>query len=268
MNPRRSHIHFVLFLLATFCLSCCIGNQRLEGELYEVTLTGEVEFNLVSFGVLGSAKPGDSVGITFVVDEMEFVDSPNFPTRGYAIDLQSFVLDFGGGNAISLQEPFPSDQTPFFVIRNNDPAVDGFFVATNIDFPVGVPINQAGQFTQFINNFSVTYQGDQLNSLDIRNAEGSYDFDGLSVFNWTIDDGPFNATGFIFEQLIITPFGLTPCKFPLGDVNLDFEVNLLDVGPFVETIVNGNYQCEADTNLDGNVDLLDVDLFVAILAGG
>ena len=52
-----------------------------------------------------------------------------------------------------------------------------------------------------------------------------------------------------------------------GDVNLDGEVNLLDVGPFVAVLSSGGFQAEADVNKDGVVDLLDVQDFVSLLSG-
>ena len=57
------------------------------------------------------------------------------------------------------------------------------------------------------------------------------------------------------------------CAFAPGDVNQDGEINLLDVGPFVDTLANGEFTCEADLNEDGSVDLLDVGPFVDLLAG-
>ena len=56
--------------------------------------------------------------------------------------------------------------------------------------------------------------------------------------------------------------------FLLGDVNQDGAVDLLDVGPFVDLLISGEFQAEADTNQDGAVDLLDVGPFVDILTGG
>ena len=53
----------------------------------------------------------------------------------------------------------------------------------------------------------------------------------------------------------------------LGDVNGDTQVDLLDIGPFVQLVGNGQFQCEADVNGDGAVDLLDVNLFVELLIG-
>ena len=54
----------------------------------------------------------------------------------------------------------------------------------------------------------------------------------------------------------------------LGDLNLDGEVNGLDVDPFVDVLLNGPYQQEADMNEDQVVNGLDVDPFVATVVGG
>ena len=52
-----------------------------------------------------------------------------------------------------------------------------------------------------------------------------------------------------------------------GDVNLDGEVNLLDVDPFINVLSSGEYQAEADVNKDGVVNLLDVAAFIDVLGG-
>ena len=54
----------------------------------------------------------------------------------------------------------------------------------------------------------------------------------------------------------------------LGDINCDGQVNLLDVAPFVDLIVDGGFSKKADFNGDGQVDLLDVGPFVDLLTGG
>jgi hypothetical protein len=54
----------------------------------------------------------------------------------------------------------------------------------------------------------------------------------------------------------------------LGDANLDGVVNGLDVDPFVDVLLNGSYQPEADMNEDQVVNGLDVDPFVAAVVGG
>ena len=53
-----------------------------------------------------------------------------------------------------------------------------------------------------------------------------------------------------------------------GVVNLDTVVNGLDVDPFVDVLLNGPFQAEADMNLDGAVNGLDVDPFVDALLSG
>ena len=62
--------------------------------------------------------------------------------------------------------------------------------------------------------------------------------------------------------------GGCPSGFEVGDVNQDGSVDLLDVSPFVDLLIEGNFQCEADVTLDGTVDLLDVSPFVDLLTGG
>ena len=54
----------------------------------------------------------------------------------------------------------------------------------------------------------------------------------------------------------------------VGDVNCDGKVDLLDVQPFVNALLNSQYVDKADINSDGVVDLLDVDGFVDLLLLG
>ncbi len=50
-----------------------------------------------------------------------------------------------------------------------------------------------------------------------------------------------------------------------GDVNLDQQVNLLDVQPFVQLLLDSAFQNEADTNEDGLVDIQDIANFVELI---
>ena len=56
--------------------------------------------------------------------------------------------------------------------------------------------------------------------------------------------------------------------FVCGDVNMDGVLDLLDVAPFVNLIVNDIFQVEGDINEDGVVDILDVAPFVDKLVNG
>lgn len=184
-----------------------IGAGQVSAEVFSVIVTGEVEFNQIGSGQLGLVNGGDSVVMSFDVDSDNFVDSAVFPTRGYEIIEDSFSLMMGDVT-LGLQDPFPATETPFFVIRDNDPAVDGFLLASSPDvgFPNGVPIDQAGAFGQFRMVYATTYDTDPLPSLDIADAVGTYDFDGLTVFSMRIADGPVDsAMGMIFSEMMITP---------------------------------------------------------------
>ena len=189
--------------LSLTCLSFALfAAPVFAGTEYQITAVGYVDFNGVTSGTLGSLSSGDDVSLSFRVDEDVFVNSASFPTRGYLIDHTSWSLEFEGGSSIDLEMPY-SGFGPYFVIRNNDPAVDGFLVSDNVDFPVGVPLDEPGIFGPFEHSFMVTYGGSLLPSLDIADAVGAYGFGGLSVFNWTIDDGPFNPFGVVFQELTI-----------------------------------------------------------------
>ena len=77
-------------------------------------------------------------------------------------------------------------------------------------------------------------------------------------------EGEYGSMG---ESLTVGGSG-GDCANPIGDVNFDGIVSLLDVAPFVAAITSGDFLCEADINGDGEVSLLDVSPFVEILSGG
>lgn len=246
-------------LTATIIMAtaCTAGPARAVDV--EVFVTGVVEFNLIGAPPLGNVEQGDPAMLRFVVDSTSFVNGASFPTRGYDIDQSSFLFDLGSAS-IDLQSPFPAGATPYFVIRNDDPAVDGFLISTNVAFPVGVPLDQAGGSGQFTNDFSVTYGGATLPSLDILDAVGSYDFTGLTVFNWTIDDGPVNALGIVFSTLSIAPF--EPCNADIA-APPDDEVDVVDLlmllsgwGPCARPCPG--IVCRSDVNGDCTVDVVDL----------
>jgi hypothetical protein len=190
----------------TVAATAIFATPALAGTPVMVTINGEVEFNQISTGAYAGVNPGDDAQISFLLDSDLFVDGTLFPTRGYEVDQSSYSYSFAGGSIVTgLADPFPAGQTPYFVLRDNDSAVDGFFLATDpvVGFPNGLPSDQVGIFGDFINQFSVTYDNDPLPSLDILDAVGFYDFTGLTVFGFTIDDGPFNAMGLIFSDMTI-----------------------------------------------------------------
>lgn len=204
----------VLAALATALAAPAFAN----GTPVRVTITGKVEYNLVAAPPLGDANDDDPAKLSFLVYSGDFVNSPSFPVRGYRIDRTSFELELGSAT-LALQSPWPAGQQAFFSIRDNDPAVDGFMVTRTVDFPTGVPLDQNGGFGPFSHDWYVTYGGSTLSSLDILGALGTYDFTGLTVFNWTIDDGPSNPTGMIFEQLTIEALSPGPSAYCTAKTN-------------------------------------------------
>ncbi len=222
-----------------------------DGGEVQVTITGEVEFNQINPPPLGNANPGDPATISFVVDSDTFADSPNFPTRGYLIAPATYTLTLGP-TVVGLQSPFPFGQFASFVLRDNDPAVDGFFVSTDLDFPLGVPLEQAGIFGQFRSNFSVTYTGDTLASLDLLDALGTYDFTGLTVFHWTTDDGGFEPMGMIFEQMTLELIA-APCPEDCGDGN-----GIVDIVDLLALLSQWGSPGPCDTNGGGAVTIADL----------
>lgn len=185
------------FLAATLLLAA-----PARAALVQIEWKGEVDFNQTRSGQFFFGQgPGSPVLISMTVDSNVFTNSSTFPTRGYAIS--SFSMQVGAVTT-GLQSPFPAGQTPYFVIRNNDPAVDGFYLSTDVDGPTDLPLAPPGRFSQFMSHATVTYVGTRLPSLDILSALGVYDYTGLTVFGFSIVDGPFDAIGINFTQLTIS----------------------------------------------------------------
>ena len=51
----------------------------------------------------------------------------------------------------------------------------------------------------------------------------------------------------------------------LGDVNLDGVVSFADIPPFIELLISGEIQAEADTNEDGVISFADIPPFIELL---
>ncbi len=200
-------MRFVLTLVVATLLTV----PAFAGVPVQVTVNGEVEYNQIRSGPLSTVAPGDSTSMTFMLDSDMFVDNTLFPTRGYEIDQASFswMLD---GVEVGLADPFPAGLTPYFVVRDNDPAVDGFFLSTDLSYDFGVPLDEPGIFGPFGARFLVTYDGARLPSLDILDALGMYDFTGLLVFGHAVTDGPFDAMGLLFANMTIS---LVPVEVPV-----------------------------------------------------
>jgi hypothetical protein len=189
-------------VFAAACSLACLAGIA-SAEIVRVEVTGEWDFGMVRSGVLNGVNSGPA-SMTFDVDSNVFTDSMSFPTRGYNIIEDSFVLTLDG-ISVGMPSPYPNGETPYFVLRDNDPAVDGFFLANNPNFPNGVFIDNAGLIAPNLTTlFSATYGGGTLSSLNILDAVGTYTFAGLSSFNWGLEDAGNQFAGMIFDQFTIS----------------------------------------------------------------
>jgi hypothetical protein len=122
----------------------------------------------------------------------------------------SYSLTFDtstGPLVIPFPSPYPNGGTPYFVVRNNDPHVDGFYFSTdNLDYPfTAFWVNDVARFAPYFQQaFEVSYPEDRLPSLDIYDATGTYNYDGLSVFYFSIIDGGFDAMFVDYTDMTIS----------------------------------------------------------------
>lgn len=190
-----------LLCAAAIAASAGIANA----ETVQVSIFGTVGYNMVREGVLNrtDVPGGSSVVISFLLDSNQYMNDPDgLPTRGYFVNQSSFAATFNG-ITVGMQNPFPDGQTPMFVVRDNDPAVDGFFLSTGTAWPAPLPTTAEGAFGPLGTYFMSSYDGNMLSSLDILGAVGTWDYTGMSLFGFNVDDGGFEAMGLDFERMTI-----------------------------------------------------------------
>ncbi len=171
--------------------ACAVAAPIAGAAIIRIDIEGDVGFNVIQ-GNQAGVPDGAPVTMSFEVDSEIFVNSPNFPTRGYPLMLPSFSMSVGGAPVL-IQDPQPFGDA-YFVLRDNDPAVDGFLLSRNIDFPQPVAVTIPGLAPTHDLDFIRTFNdGAALPSLDILDAVGTYDLSNLSVFGWTI--GRFGNAG-------------------------------------------------------------------------
>lgn len=176
-----------------------------HAEVVNVTVTGPVDFNVIG-GSMTGVQSGAPVSMSFNLDSNVFTNSPNFPTRGYPIDLNSFNMTVDG-RPVPIVNPQSSGDPVYFVLRNNDPAVDGFFMsqgnvdnpfpATEVTIPGLAPVHEL--------DFNVSYDnGNVLSSLNILDAVGSYDQTGLGSYNWGIGRFGNHGAEYVYTTMVIS----------------------------------------------------------------
>ena len=207
------------------------------------------------------------------VNELD-LDSPNamFFMNGGTLTANTITNDFNqdGGNMSPGLSPGSTDISGNYLLNNGSIKIEIGGTTPVLEYD---QINVLQDLTLLNASLSITVIDDFTpnvgDSFNIVNVDG--------LMSGTFSGLPEGArlTCINGVNLIISYLGgdgndivvLAADNVLLGDVNQDGNVNLLDVGPFVEALSMGDYLCEADTNQDGAVNLLDVDQFIDILAG-
>ncbi len=210
---------------AIVAIAMLVAAVPVLAETVQIECYGEVEYNQVNNGEFAAVNSGDVVYATFTVDSDDFIDSMTYGVRSYPVNVASFELTIGSVGPIALVDPQPEGLTTYFNLRNDDPGADGFFIANQTEWPNGFPsINVPGQIDPWFNfHWEVGYEGTVLDSRDVLDAVGVYDFTGLTSFYTVIGDSWADAMGLIYDHMIISTSSVATRNSTLSDVKALFE---------------------------------------------
>src|SRR5262249_32005537 len=213
---------------------------------------------------LAGVVAGDPISIRIKLDSTNFLNDPNsLPTRGYWFNPSTFFMTVGSVN-VSLT---PSITNAYFVLRNNDPGVDGIFISTgtanDVELPLVMTPSGYGIAYKWTFNGQTTFS-----SLNILDALGVYGYPNISSYNWAVS---FNEISYPMQ--FDPPTTTTSIAICLpGDTNGDHVTDVNDLPSFVDALLNGTTDfyamCAADLNQDGKIDGADIQSFTQCLMGG
>ena len=196
----RFHLHTLALAAAVLCPVLA------QADVFQVTMTSTVGGVANSTGIQAFMPLGSAVTMSFQVDSGNFSNNPFYPTRGYVIDPASFSLKAGSVNVeVAMSSPM------YFVLRDNDPGVDGFYFGSNTsidgDFKATVP----GMSQQFNFNYHETWNKTLLSSLNIADAPSSISLNNLSVYQFDLQlNGGYIAADFYPPTVTITNISAVP----------------------------------------------------------
>ena len=242
-----------------------LGVEDLENNNLpiESTTVGLAEGATLEFGValLDSMGMGFENGLASPLVQISAVG-----LGGNGLVLVNEDTTIGSDNGLSLQVPSdsvgPLDFTDSLVIdvESPDALAVGFDLLSSDPFGTGIFNYDLTVFDVEGNSIFQT----QLLGLDFEEFVGVFSDGKTSIGEIVVNNlGAGQLAGEIVDNIQVW----VQSSFLLGDVNLDGQVTLLDVQPFVDRIAQGEFQEEADTNQDGAVNLLDVNSFVILLTG-
>jgi hypothetical protein len=197
-------------LVATLAATALFAGAA-NADIVNVTVEGVVNFNTIGEGELGTVSSGDVATMSFSVDSDMFTEGIPGDLRSYDIDAGSFSLDFDSGASVGLM----GAPTSYFTLVDGFPVSDGFFVSTSLTSPGGAPLSE----DPYNINLDLGYVGETLSSLNILDAVGVYEFDGLTRFGfniWAIAPENVRLDMDFVSMTIATPAPSAALLLPLG----------------------------------------------------
>ena len=239
-----------------------------NAETVRVVVTGEVESNGFTSGTFSGIGSGAPVTMTIDLDSTNFLDSAALPgrTRGYRFYASSFSLQIG-----AVSTTLTPSAVGYFVVRNDDPRVDGFFISQGTDIDTMVPLqmtptNYGIAFSRTFNNpLPPPALDPTLPSVNILDAIGTWGLDNISSYNFTVERNEI-ITPMILAYQTITISLLPSCPTCAADYDQDGGVTGGDIGAFFNDFEQG-LAC-ADVDEDGGVTGGDVAAFFAVYEAG
>ncbi len=127
-----------------------------------------------------------------------------------------------------------------------------------------IPVNDIFVDPENLSNY---YVATDVNVFQSVNAGQNWSVFGKGLPNVVVNDFAYRSET---RELVAGTYGRSVFAIDLdplliGDINCDGVIDLLDVDPFVNLLVSGEFLDKADLNSDGFVTLLDVPLFVDLL---
>ena len=136
MNLRRNMNRLAIGVFSAVACALVPSSSAHAATVY-VLIQGTVEYNQFVSGTFAGVPAGAPVVMRIKLDSTQFLNDPNgLPTRGYRFDYTKFAMTAGGVTAYLT----PSVTTAYFVLRNNDPHVDGMFISTGTANDVELPL--------------------------------------------------------------------------------------------------------------------------------
>lgn len=228
---------------------------------------------------------------SLAVIEVEFLGLPLAQPEAFGIAVGEGVHDPGFGKKKLTYQPnlnnwifFGAILPPLSEPNPGDDAIMYRFVYRVSSEDQSLSLATIASSGIFNANFIGSKDGAIQISTSISNASGFFGQGTISAdgMDFILDDFEFINSG--GNEIFVTTYaldlrgefgfgGFTSFwnEFDLilvGDVNCDGVINLLDVDPFIDAIVNDFPEPKADVNMDGSDDLMDVVDFVQLLVGG